>query len=50
MLEWLMVGNMIEARTDATLTVLKNGKVLIAGGGTSSFLRSSELYDPSTGN
>ncbi|CAF1323487.1 unnamed protein product [Adineta ricciae] len=48
--KWRMVGNMIEARTDATLTILKNRKVLIAGGGTSNFLRSTKLYDASTGN
>lgn len=38
-------GDMITARSGHTATLLQNGKVLIAGGGTSS----AELYDPSTG-
>ena len=39
-------GNMNMARADATANLLRNGKVLIAGGADE---RSAELYDPSTG-
>lgn len=39
-------GSMITARSGHTATLLANGKVLIAGGGTSS----AELYDSSTGS
>jgi hypothetical protein len=46
-----MTGPMVVARTATTATLLKDGRVLIAGGlgagGTS--LASAELYDPATG-
>jgi hypothetical protein len=48
LLEWSITGSMNEIRFDHTATLLKNGKVLVSGGGTSHFLNSSELYDPST--
>src|SRR5437773_4630157 len=38
-------GSMTTARYGHTATLLPGGKILIAGGGTSS----AELYDPSTG-
>jgi hypothetical protein len=39
-------GDMMTARSGHTATLLQNGKVLIAGGGTAS----AELFDPSTGS
>src|ERR1700674_1464407 len=54
---FLATGNMITPRFGHTATLLPNGKVLIAGGGTAvfygpphiSFWASAELYDPSKG-
>jgi Kelch motif len=44
-------GNMSIGRTGHTATLLKNGKLLIAGGWTGRYnlRRSAELYDPATG-
>jgi hypothetical protein len=43
-------GNMTMGRSGHTATLLKNGKLLIAGGWTGNNVRrSAELYDPSTG-
>lgn len=52
---FLATGSMHTARGGATATLLKNGKVLIAGGGSvatwigMTVYASAELYDPSTG-
>ena len=42
---------MAAARSGHTVTLLPNGKVLVAGGNgiNSSFLNSAELFDPATG-
>ena len=44
--EIIPIGNMTAARATHTATILKNGKVLIAGGFSSSTLSSAEIYDP----
>jgi hypothetical protein len=47
---WTATGNMIEARGGYAGTLLKDGKVLVAGGNISSGdSASAELYDPSSG-
>ncbi|HEV2721914.1 MAG TPA: kelch repeat-containing protein, partial [Thermoanaerobaculia bacterium] len=42
-------GGLTAARQEHTATLLPNGKVLIAGGGSSVSLATAELYDPATG-
>src|SRR5438309_1874432 len=43
-------GSMLATRAQHTATLLRNGKVLIAGGvNASAVLASAELYDPATG-
>ncbi len=47
---WSYTGNLNAARDAHTVTLLPNGKVLIAGGhNNNSALNSAELYDPATG-
>ena len=53
-LTFVATGSMHTARSQATATLLQNGKVLIAGGsstpgGTIDIYASAELYDPTTG-
>jgi hypothetical protein len=42
-------GSMSAGRNGSTATLLDNGKVLVAGGFTSTYTASAELYDPVTG-
>jgi N-acetylneuraminic acid mutarotase len=43
---WTVTGSMIEARQGHTATLLRDGKVLVAGGGSRGDGSSAELYDP----
>ena len=50
-LEWKSTGQMSVARYLHTASILSNGKVLVTGGyNGSAYLKSAELFDPSTGN
>jgi hypothetical protein len=40
---------MTTARADASATLLGNGRVLVAGGGSPSATRTAELFDPASG-
>jgi len=49
---WTAAGDMIEERSDHTVTLLANGQALVAGGccyDTGTSLTSAELYDPGSG-
>jgi N-acetylneuraminic acid mutarotase len=52
---WTLTGPLTDRRSSHTATLLPNGKVLVAGGGTWGFfanvlpLESAELYDPGNG-
>ena len=48
--EWSVSGNLNEARSGHTATLLRDGKVLVVGGsGLDGALASAELYDPASG-
>src|SRR5262245_47409713 len=48
---WLANNPMSVARQDPTVTLLRNGKALVAGGYSSGagYTATAELYDPATG-
>ncbi|GAA0722664.1 Kelch repeat-containing protein [Dokdonella soli] len=46
---WSPTGNLAAPRYGHTATLLKTGKVLVAGGFGMDFVASAELYDPATG-
>jgi hypothetical protein len=46
---WATTGSLGTRRRDHTMTLLPNGRVLVAGGSSPSRLASAELYDPSSG-
>src|ERR1700693_913246 len=47
---WTVTGSLHSSRSFHTATLLSNGKVMVAGGGTDmGYLSSAELYDPATG-
>src|SRR5260370_24093360 len=47
---WTKTGSLNTTRAGHSATLLPNGQVLVAGGeGTTGFLNSAELYDPSKG-
>jgi hypothetical protein len=46
---WTATGNLVNARSSHTATLLPNGKVLVAGDNGAA-AQSAELYDPATGS
>jgi N-acetylneuraminic acid mutarotase len=53
-MSWTSTGEMIQARSGHTATLLADGRVLVAGGGDPNGngrkFRTAELYDPATGS
>jgi hypothetical protein len=47
--KFTLTGSMAAGRADQTATLLKDGRVLVAGGTNSIGLDSAEIYNPSTG-
>lgn len=47
---WSVVGSMSTPRYHASATVLADGRVLVAGGFSSSALNTAEIFDPATNN
>jgi N-acetylneuraminic acid mutarotase len=45
---WSPAGSLTSGRYDHTATLLKDGRVLVAGGNSSGPLESAQLYDPDT--
>jgi RHS repeat-associated protein len=49
---WTQTGDLVQDRDQSTMTLLNNGKVLLAGGyddNTGNRISTAELYDPATG-
>jgi len=46
---WTTTGSMTEGRSQPSATLLKDGKVLVAGGSPGAASTTAELYDPATG-
>src|SRR5690348_633151 len=48
---WTLTGNLAQSRAAHTATLLRNGKVLVAGGSSTQVgdLNSAEIYNPVTG-
>jgi N-acetylneuraminic acid mutarotase len=45
---WTLTGSMGTARTSHTATLLQDGRVLVAGGFNTDYVKTAELYDPAT--
>ena len=46
---WAVTGNLSAPRYANTISLLVNGKVLLAGGSSAGALATADLYDPATG-